>query len=117
MHSRSLKDGRSLQGASACSPVVYGRATRPGGSRRLAAPTGINPRSGNVQDLVRLQRQPPLRMLQAVRQRQPGVALALGAVHRLQDEMPKIESLVLLRFSARLRKDQLQLVAMRQRQL
>ena len=62
-----------------------------------------------------LQAQPPLRMRQAVLDRQPGVLLAVGAVHRLQQQVREVQVLEPLRRRAVLRIDQLQFVAAGQR--
>src|SRR5215469_2398781 len=67
--------------------------------------------SGNAQQFVRLQAEPPLRMLQAIAQGEFGVFLAARAIHRLQEEVLKVQVLEALRLRAFLWKDELQFLA------
>ena len=60
---------------------------------------------------MRLQTEPPLRMLQAVIQREPRIRFADGAIHGLEKEPLEVERLKLLRFRARLRKNELQFMS------
>ena len=48
-------------------------------------------RSWNSQQLLHLQAEPPLGMLQAILDRELRVALAVGTVHWLQEEVRKVE--------------------------
>src|SRR5438128_9160729 len=68
-------------------------------------------RLGNAEKLMRLQAESPARMGQTVVERMPGVRLARGAVHRLQEEVAEPEPLVALRLRAVLGIDQLELVS------
>src|SRR5437762_2292606 len=47
--------------------------------------------SADAENLVGLERQAPAGMREAVGQREPGVALDVGAVHRLEEEVAEIE--------------------------
>src|SRR5882762_4500274 len=66
--------------------------------------------------LMCLQRQSPLRMDEAVLRRGARVGIALGIVHRLQEEVVEKKPRVTLRRCARLRIDQFQFVAARELQ-
>src|SRR5664279_2822688 len=66
---------------------------------------------GKTEQFMRLDTQPPARMLQAVPDRERGVPLAVGAIHRLQEEVREVERLEPLRRRGLLRVDQLELVA------
>src|SRR5215207_5786068 len=65
----------------------------------------------NAEKLMRLQAQSPARMRQTIGECGARVRLALRAVHRLQEKLPKRESGVALGLAAGLRIDQLELVA------
>src|SRR5919204_6748197 len=67
--------------------------------------------------LVRLQAEPPLRMAQAVIDGARGVLGHVRPVHRLQRETLEGEAFEILRRGARLRVDQLQLVAFAQHEV
>src|SRR5438552_74050 len=69
------------------------------------------------QILLRLQAQPPARVRQTISDRQLRVPLALWSIHRLQQEVAKIQIRIALRLCTRLRKDQLQLVAAAENQV
>src|SRR5262245_27141458 len=66
--------------------------------------------SRDVQELVGLQAQPPLRVLQAVTNRQLRVPFHVRAVHRLQEEVAEVVPLELPRVRAGLGEDELQFV-------
>ena len=65
-------------------------------------------RSGNPDDFVGLQTQPPLRMTHAIRDGRLQMLLTIGAIHGLQKEMLEVQLLELLWHRTGLRKDQLQ---------
>src|SRR5947209_1090878 len=93
-----------------------------GVSRRVVAATRRltplgSPTSGYSEDFLRLQAQTPAWVLQAIAHRQVRVSLALGTVHRLQEEVAEFEPLIALRLRARLGKYQLQLIAGAEQQL
>src|ERR1043165_8188418 len=72
--------------------------------------------SGNAEDFVRLQTEPPSWMRTAVLHRQFGVSILVGTVHRLQEEVTKIQMNELLRIGPQLRKDKLQFITKEQNQ-
>src|SRR5258706_124563 len=108
----------SVVGLTGCAKWFRKRTTRVSiacsGSRTSCGtrvPTqSLETRLRDPQDLVRLQADPPARMRQAVFHRQPRIAFALRAIHRLQEEVTEIELFVLLRLGPGLRKNELQLV-------
>src|SRR3982750_1422927 len=73
-------------------------------------PAYLLPGLSNSQKLMRLQAEPPARMLETILQRLRGVGLALRSVHRLEKVMPKLEMLVPGRLASHLGKHQLELV-------
>ena len=62
----------------------------------------------NPEQLMGLQAEPPPRVIKTVLQRQSGIDLSLGTVHRLQEKLLKIEVSKALRLGAGLGKDQFQ---------
>lgn len=59
---------------------------------------------------MRLHAQSPLRMLQAVFDREVRILLAVGAIHRLQVKVSEVQPVVLAGLGFRLRVDQLQFI-------
>ena len=59
---------------------------------------------------MELKTQPPARMAQAIVSGKTGVSITCGAVHRLQQEMLKIECCETIRISAFLRIDEFEFV-------
>ena len=84
-------------------------------SAAVAALISPRPRqlSGDAQQLVRLQRDSPLGMPQAVFNRPAGVLCPLGAIHWLQEELGEVERGKQFGLGAGLWVDELQLVALR----
>ena len=76
------------------------------------AETNATYHSGQAGHLVRLQSQAPLGPLHGKRDRRIHRRLLLGAVHRLDQEMGECPSFQLGRVDARLRPDQLELIAL-----
>src|SRR5262249_52855531 len=70
-----------------------------------------------MQNLVRLQTESPSRMGKAILQCAPSIRGQIGTVHGLQNEVVEVEAFVLMRFSAWLRINQLQLVTLLQHEL
>src|SRR5208283_1826236 len=85
------------------------RSRTPGKSRN-------SPRLLHSDDLVRLQRQSPARMGEAIVDRGLRIARNLRPVHGLQQEFAKVEGFIVLGLGPGLRKNELQLVAARQRE-
>src|SRR4051812_19289048 len=68
--------------------------------------------SSDADHLVRLDRKAPLRVSEAVFDGRSRVRVALGAIHRLQEEVVEVETHEALRRRITLRKHELQLVAL-----
>src|SRR5687768_1139927 len=69
-------------------------------------PAAPLPHLRNSEKLMRLQAEPPARMLQAVLKGGRGIGLPLGPVHRLEKEVTEFESLELGGIGTCLREDQ-----------